>query len=442
MVYTVCVMEKRIKIGFAVFGSVAALVTVLAMVYAFALDPFRGVERNFVPSESLEAVFTREQALEDLNFMMGMLHTRHPAWLERDNERVKNVEAQYQKEIAFLPDTLTTVQIWQTAGRILHQLYDGHTSVYAKFAQPLYINDFSQLEEYGLPLYIDGLLCSKVLEDFSAVFQYELDSYAKKMFSSSIIINRGYLAWAGVDVSDGVTYTFSTADGEKDFHYDFVPFGEVKRIQTADADEEDWVYYEIDKESNAGIFTLTSCSFNDHYREVLREFFEAVNKNALNNVIVDLRDNGGGNSLVANEFLKYIDVDGYYEWGCKIRFGNFLYTGKRAWNKNKRKEPVFAGNLYVLTSTKTFSSAMDFAMLVGDNRIGTLVGEPCGNLPDAYGDVLNFVLPNTKLSLGVSFKRWFRIDEAKTGQPLNPDIYCSEEEALDKALELCSRSGR
>ena len=103
---------------------------------------------------------------------------------------------------------------------------------------------------------------------------------------------------------------------------------------------------------------------------------------------------------------------------------------------NPQKPETFNGDLYVLTDTFTYSAAMDFAMLIGDNDLGTLVGEPSGNLPDSYGDILFFQMPNSDLVVRISFKKWYRIDAAKAQEALIPDVVVPAEEALDKALEL------
>ena len=79
---------------------------------------------------------------------------------------------------------------------------------------------------------------------------------------------------------------------------------------------------------------------------------------------------------------------------------------------------------------------MDFTMLIMDNGLGTVVGEESGNLPDSYGDILLFNTPCSQLRFSVSYKRWFRLDETKSGQPLIPDYPCDSAEAMDKAYEL------
>ena len=57
-------------------------------------------------------------------------------------------------------------------------------------------------------------------------------------------------------------------------------------------------------------------------------------------------------------------------------------------------------------------------------------------MPDSYGDVLTFVTPNSRLNLRVSFKRWYRIDETKSGQPIEPDVPCDPRDALTVAKDM------
>ena len=139
---------------------------------------------------------------------------------------------------------------------------------------------------------------------------------------------------------------------------------------------------------------------------------------------------------MANEFLRYLDVDQYRAWDCAVRYGWYLKWYRDQVYANDRAEPTFDGSLYVLTDLNTFSSGMDFAMLVADNDLGTLVGEPCGNLPDSYGDLLRFLLPNSRLRFNVSYKKWCRIDREKAGEPITPDVLCPSEDALNRAYEL------
>jgi len=60
---------------------------------------------------------------------------------------------------------------------------------------------------------------------------------------------------------------------------------------------------------------------------------------------------------------------------------------------------------------------------VQDDHLGKIVGEPTGNAPSSYGDILSFTLPNSGLAYTVSFKRWVRPDPARDPAAcLEPDV--------------------
>ncbi len=425
--------------------AVVALAGVAAGVWFLALNPYRGTVNNHSETLALDTVLTRDQAKEDIDYVMEMYRERHPAWIETDEVRVADVEAQYLEELKLLDsmadEEITVLAEWQMISRIMHALYDGHSRVYVSYNERHYIDDFTQLNEIGSPVSIDGVSYDEAFKRFCDVYQYEMESFAEVMFKSNILINETYLRWIGFDTSDGIDMTYNTDDGELTVHYEFVPITEVKGYEgNTSSEESKWVYYEIDTENGIGIFTLTSCEYNDEYKKTVKDFFTAVNEAGIQHVIVDLRWNGGGNSMVADEFLKYVDIDGFYTWGNHVRFGNFLIKNERSFQKNHRLDPQYSGDIYVLTSTRTFSAAMDFTMDIMDNDLGIVVGEASGNLPDSYGDILRFQMPNSRLQFSISYKRWFRTDESKAGQPLEPDYPCPSEEAMDKAYELILNS--
>ena len=434
-------MKIKLKQVLWIVGGIAVLALALFLVYHFAFDPYRGTETDFVESLPLESMVSKAKAEKDINYVMKMLRSRHPAWLEDQNARVQNTEQQYEEEMMLLSasnaDEISVLEEWRILSRIMHELYDGHSSVYCNYAQNLYIDDFTQINTYGMPLKINGEVCEDVLRKFLDVYQYETESFAEATFGANVIVNETYLQWIGVDTANGVDYTYLTDEGEQTYHYTFVPISEVKGFeQSDDAEKAPWVYYDIDTANSIGIFTLRDCSFNDEYKQTVKAFFDAVAQNQVESVIIDLRWNGGGSSLVGNEFLRYLDIDGYYGWPSHVRYGNILIKNKKVLHKNNRLEPQFSGDVYVLTNSRTYSAAMDFTMLIMDNGIGKVVGEASGNLPDSYGDLLKFVTPNAKISFTVSYKRWFRIDETKAGEALMPDYPCASEEAMDQVYEV------
>ena len=66
---------------------------------------------------------------------------------------------------------------------------------------------------------------------------------------------------------------------------------------------------------------------------------------------------------------------------------------------------------------------MDFCVIVHDNDLGTIVGEPTGNMPSCYGDILSFQMPTTGFAFSVSFKKFLRPEpENDPEDALYPDI--------------------
>ena len=90
--------------------------------------------------------------------------------------------------------------------------------------------------------------------------------------------------------------------------------------------------YSVDSSAGMGIFTLRQCVYDEEYKNGLRDFFTAVQENNIRSVIVDLRNNPGGNSLVTNEFIRYLPAESYLTGACEGSFWKQSYgrTSRRA----------------------------------------------------------------------------------------------------------------
>lgn len=96
----------------------------------------------------------------------------------------------------------------------------------------------------------------------------------------------------------------------------------------------------------------------------------------------------------------------------------------------------FNGKVWVLMNHHSFSAAASFAWTVKAFNIGTLVGEEAGGMNVSYGDVVMYVLPQSKLQLGISFKRFwlYGADENNIHGAL-PDITVESSKALETVLD-------
>jgi hypothetical protein len=118
-----------------------------------------------------------------------------------------------------------------------------------------------------------------------------------------------------------------------------------------------------------------------------------IQKNQMKKVIIDMRNNGGGDLYVGTVLAYALNLADSIDW------------------KN---------GVFVLTSHKTFSAATSNAALFKQLLNAKIVGEPTGSNPNGYQDMDSFTLPNSKLVISYS-KRRFRLSE-EVNTALQPDV--------------------
>lgn len=392
-----------------------------------------------------DSELTYAQAKADLDYAVKYLKKLHPAFYEGIPAEIQR---RYDDAVSAFEhaDKITVNMAAQEIQSMCFLLGDAHTDIIMNYTNARYMKYIYGHREAGDVLKgINGMTWEQLLDTSSFCHDkvsYEVKDYGKERLLRYVNTLEG-LDYLGISVGDGVTYNYETKDGEKIdrkvTEADFITYEEYVKFNNIDnnTDEEySFVSYEINKEKNAAVLTLDECNYNSEYINTVKKMFTEIKEQGITNVAVDLRNNGGGNSLVANEFLRYIDVDSYKEWACDWRLGWFMFNIPQTETQNSKYEDLlFKGNLYLLTSTSSFSSAMCFAQYVKDNSIGTIIGEPCGNAPDSYGDISAFRLPNSGAAIQMSTKKWYRIDNIEG--LIKPDIPCEEWEALDYFYQEC-----
>jgi C-terminal processing protease CtpA/Prc len=196
-------------------------------------------------------------------------------------------------------------------------------------------------------------------------------------------------------------------------------------------------------------------SFNasDGAKKAIDAVFKDIRERGVKNLVIDLRFNGGGNSNAAEHILNYITSKPYCIYSrvdvkvsrqfLKVQrlgtLGPFarLFQGHVvSWRfKNKLSQPPqteykFNGSVYAIVGPYTFSTASDFAHVLEDFDIGTLVGEETGGLRQCFGDCPSFRMPHSNVPFSVSTKRFYA-PIPKPGDATHgtvPDIPITDEE--------------
>lgn len=123
------------------------------------------------------------------------------------------------------------------------------------------------------------------------------------------------------------------------------------------------------------------------------EILTHINENGITQLIIDLRNNGGGDFFVGTWLAYYLNLANTINWSE----GVFLLTDKVTFS---------AGTV----------SAVQFKQILN----AKVIGEPTGSNPTGYQDMDSFKLPNSGLTITYS-KRNFRFQDSIT-EGLQPDI--------------------
>ena len=437
------VLSTKKRRAAAATAAVLLILVSAFIVYKVAFDPYRHQPRQLRNTEPLDTPLTSEQIGEDMDYVYKRVSERHPAWLDGSDELVAAFDESYREQCEYLAsiDGATVRDEWLATARILASLGDAHTYCNVRPADEpvLELVRTDELSDNAVLVNIGGRSIDPILESYREHCSYENDVWLMSCFENDIV-RKPWLDAFGIDTSGEIVFEYSDDRAIKQAVYKFVSVEEyVKNHPQNDSEEKttpDTEYF-IDTEHNVGVLTLHSCVYDKEYEQIVNQFFTEVKENEIGSVAVDLRDNGGGNSQVANEFISYLDTDRFTAFGgTAIRAGSLLINEKSEKFTVVPKSNTFSGDVYVLTSDATFSSALDFAVMIQDNGLGTVIGSQPGGMPSSYGDVVCFRTPNAGVLMQVSFKHFSRVDSTKNDLPLIPDIECDPDDAPAKLYEL------
>jgi uncharacterized protein (TIGR03437 family) len=139
-------------------------------------------------------------------------------------------------------------------------------------------------------------------------------------------------------------------------------------------------------------YNVCGNSGSEPFAQLNTRFWAAFDANPVDILVVDLRNNTGGNSSIFDSFLT---------------------------SRTQRAARLAGVRTYVILGRTTFSSAI-LAAISLDQPPVRKVGEPTGGSPNMYGEVASFTLPNSKLTVNYS-TRYFSYPQYPPGSML-PDI--------------------
>lgn len=197
------------------------------------------------------------------------------------------------------------------------------------------------------------------------------------------------------------------------------------------------------------LLSLNTFYWGAKYKDVidfLHTTFAIIAKSNIQHLIIDIRENGGGDDGIwIDGILPYI-ADKTWRTGSKFKvkvlpgradegekIGDVV-DGENRFREAEHNANLFNGDVSVLISGFTYSSSILFANVIQDHNFGLLVGEATGGKSGQTGGTQALSLNHSNLRVVSPF---FYLERPKGGNnliPVQPDIAIDYDKTLPEQL--------
>ena len=366
---------------------------------------------------------------------------------------------------AFIPKVAATgslLEYYHVLQNFYQYLRDGHTAIYLPFSYRKTLDGRLPLEVRlieGRPLVIanDSKRTEekivKVGDELTAINGEPLQQYIQKAVSPYLhfstpqdSINRLYnYDLFKAKSGDVWKLTFKTTSGKTvEQGFQFEPYDITKPSRPL-------LQFSV-LPGNVGYVQLNS--FNDE--KIVAQFdsiFPALSKTA--SLIIDVRNNGGGNGGNGFEILGYLTDKTFYTGKTVLR--QYRPVG-RSWGGIEKgtiaeddwkpyRNKLYSRPVVVLTSGATYSAAEDFTATFKNMKRGAVIGEPSGG---STGQPVFFVLPGGGVGAVCSKRDYLSDGTEFVGVGIQPDVVvrpsvksiaAGKDDVLEAAVQYLKKQG-
>jgi C-terminal processing protease CtpA/Prc len=186
-------------------------------------------------------------------------------------------------------------------------------------------------------------------------------------------------------------------------------FKEIEKRMLSDKPREEVTYRTLPEEK-IGILTLNG--FRSIY-EPVKQAFRQIQEDGVQNLIIDIRENGGGRIESLDQFMNYLTDQPYQKcYKCA-----FIHPWENIENR-------YQGHVYLLIGPDSMSAAVSLANILQDHQLAILVGEETAQTSSFCGYVMigGEPLPKTGLIYMVSGMCYVRPNGIVDGRGVIPDM--------------------
>jgi hypothetical protein len=256
--------------------------------------------------------------------------------------------------------------------------------------------------------HFNGIPIEEVIQRVELIVSHENDAFLKAQLPKYFQAVEVLYGLEIIDEFDHVELSLETVGGEvlditvptygyKEFKSKTIRNANVSEINLPlyrrNKDKNYWRYFIA--ESNTLYFNYNSCrEMQDiSVQRFTMELMEFINREDVRRLVVDLRNNLGGNSTLLEPFIKEL---------------------------SKCEKLNRISGIYVILGRETFSSALLNAYALKNKTKAIFIGEATGGKPNCYGEVKFFNLKNSKLQIRYSTE-YYKLVEDDEQQSFFPD---------------------
>lgn len=368
-------------------------------------------EKNNTP-----LTFTARELQEDFQQMRRTIEKQHPAVYEFIDKR--SFDRLFDRQFKLLNKPMSIDQFYRVTAPLVARIGCGHSSIrtpdyyWGKAPGkllPLELH-FINGKAYVLKIFgpqcsvspgsemitINRLPVSRIAEKLKAVIPADGYNDSYRTYRINQIFPYLYALFYGFPDAFTVTYK---GPGQTNEQHTVLKTVDLETIGKAMEKWKSILTFDLLEEKNTAVLTMNNFYYyrdREKFFIFIDDAFNKIHELNIKNLILDVRDNDGGDPFCTSHLLSYLapkPVPYFIE-----RYGKYA----------KLAEPVsladkaFKGKLYILINGKCFSSTSHFCSLLRYHKIGTFIGTETGGTYTCNDDKRLTHLKNTRFRLQIA----------------------------------------
>ncbi|MAX80160.1 MAG: hypothetical protein CL843_08285 [Crocinitomicaceae bacterium] len=446
-----------------------------------------------VKSQESLSTFSTEQLQEDYDLLVSALKEGHPGlyWYKSYAE----FEAVFSENRAAIQNNMNSYEFYRLVSKVVTADMEGHSQVFPSEEISNYIRNESNyipvaVKTVGETIYVVNNIDEHQTQGFiiTAINNQPIETVVNGIFDHISRNSDGFTTTGKYKSLNSFGFTALYMSYLNDFDATSVELTlldpKTKKTQTLTVDlvkraglvaiakalpkvrldhSRDLFHLEIIDSLNTAVMYLNDFSYysfeeeNKDFEQLIDSSFQALNKQKIEHLVMDVRNNRGGNEGAEDFVFSYLTAKPYTKYDY-VEANAFTYSfldhtefkddkaplesmleDEHELNSDGRilrkadvlpthlpQEDVYNGNLYVLCSGLSYSGGSEFVGIAKTHSDAVIIGEETGGgfYGQTSGSFVYLVLPNTGIEIRLPLLKFhtnFYSEEIPFGRGVLPD---------------------